>query len=66
MKRRYIASLLCVCLLLCNLSMIPGKYAQAEKVHLTSKEVTIIKGQYAFIGLKGTDSKVSGGWQEGI
>ncbi len=38
--------------------MIPGKYAQAEKVHLTSKEVTIIKGQYAFIGLKGTDSKV--------
>lgn len=58
MKRKYIASLLCVCLLLCNLSIIPGKHVQAEKVHLTSKEVTIIKGQYAFIGLKGTDSKV--------
>ena len=38
--------------------MIQGKRAQAGKVHLTSKAVTIIKGQYAFIGLKGTNSKV--------
>ncbi len=50
--------MLCICLLLCNLSMIPGKRVQAGKIHLTSKTVTIIKGQYAFIGLKGIDSKV--------
>ena len=62
MKRKYIASLLCVCLLLCNLSMIQGKRAQAGKVHLTSKAVTIIKGQYAFIGLKGTNTNVK--WRE--
>lgn len=56
--KHIITGLLCVCLLLCNLSIIPGKRAQAGKVCLTSRAVTIIKGQCAFIGLKGTDSKV--------
>lgn len=56
LKRKYIISLVCICLLLCNLSVMPGKRVQAGNIHLTSKAVTIIKGQYAFIGLKGTAS----------
>lgn len=57
MKHKFIASLLCICLLLCSISMMPEKRAQAKTAHLTSKAVTVVKGQYAFIGLK-MNSKV--------
>lgn len=49
--KRITATLLCICLLLCNLAMMPEKYVQAKSLQLTSKSITVIKGQYAFVGL---------------
>lgn len=48
MKRKFIVSVLF--LLLCQFSVMPGKYAQAKTIHLTGKAVATVKGKYAFIG----------------
>ncbi len=59
MKKTFLF-MLSICLFLFGLALMPEKTAQAEnsqpeEARLTSKSITIVKGQYAFVGLLGAD-----------
>lgn len=58
--KRMIAGMLCICLLLCNLVMIPRMRVQAKSVQLTSKSITMAKGQDIVVGV--LNSKENATW----
>lgn len=54
MKKTFLC-MFSICLLLFGLAWTPEKSCAAEDVRLTSKSITIIKGQYVTVGLLGVD-----------
>lgn len=64
--KRVLTCMITICLFVSGLVLMPGKTARAdtrqEDVRLTGTSITIVKNQYAFVGLLGADSKDSAKW----
>ncbi len=61
--KQMIASILCICLFACIFSMIPVQKNRAESASLNIQSITLLKGQYACVVLKGGDSSLAIQWK---